>query len=491
MPLYKNKSFLIAGALLCLLFAFLLAVRTGFFKKEIPEYAFISPAEGLAERDTWMKILQHDRKIGFSHSVLSKEADGYNMQEYVFMRVNTMGMIQDINLKTEGRLNPDLTLRAFDFEISSGKFFFKANGEINGKILSIYTQNSETPRKIEIPVSNKPYLAAGVADAAFAGGANPGDVFTLDIFDPATMGQVPVLVKVGEKEEIITGGEKTTAIKLLLTFKGTTQYLWIGNNGEILREKGILGMSLEKTTKEDALNGLSLQASEDLTKIASVQSNVVIDDPGKLSLLKVKIEGIETGSLKINGERQRFENSILTVKKESLLALPEHPYTEKSEIIWLYFLKPTQFIQSDNKKIIDIVAKTTDPADPPLIKVQKIVKWINANIEKRPVISLPDAISTVENKAGDCNEHAVLMAALSRAAGIPAKIESGLVYLNGRFYYHAWNLLYLGRWVTVDPLFGQIPADVTHIRFSSGDPKEQLDLMGMIGKVKLKVVDYK
>jgi transglutaminase-like putative cysteine protease len=126
-----------------------------------------------------------------------------------------------------------------------------------------------------------------------------------------------------------------------------------------------------------------------------------------------------------------------------------------------------------------------------LVKAQKIVKWINANIEKRPVISLPDAISTLENKAGDCNEHAVLMAALSRAAGIPAKIESGLVYLNGRFYYHAWNLLYLGRWVTVDPLFGQIPADVTHIRFSSGDPKEQLVLMGIIGKVKLKVIDYK
>jgi len=402
-----------------------------------------------------------------------------------------MGMIQDVTLKTEGDLNQDLTLRAFDFEISSGKFTFRANGAINGKMLSIYTRDSGTPRKIDIPVKNKPYLAAGIADAAFSGGVNPGDVFTLDIFDPATMGQEPVLVKVGEKEEILTGGEKTTAIKMLITFKGTTQYLWIGNKGEILREKGILGMSLEKTTKEDALNGLSFQASEDLTKIASVQSNVVLDDPVKLSLLKVKIEGVETGPLKINGERQTFQNSILTVTKESLIGLPEHPYDEKSERIWLYFLKPTQFIQSDNKQIIDIVAKTIDPADLPLIKAQKIMKWINANIEKRPVISLPDAISTIENKAGDCNEHAVLMAALSRAAGIPAKIESGLVYLNGRFYYHAWNLLYLGRWITVDPLFGQIPADVTHIRFSSGDPKEQLDLMGIIGKVKLKVIEYK
>lgn len=104
---------------------------------------------------------------------------------------------------------------------------------------------------------------------------------------------------------------------------------------------------------------------------------------------------------------------------------------------------------------------------------------------------MPDAVSTLENGAGDCNEHAVLMAALARAAGIPAKIETGIVYLNGRFYYHAWNLLYLGKWITVDSLFGQIPVDVTHIRFSTGDQKEQLDLMRIIGNLKIKVMEHK
>jgi hypothetical protein len=491
MPLYKNKSFITTGIALCILFAFLMALRIGFFKKEIPEYDFISPEKGLAERDTWMKIMQQDRKIGFSRSLLSKTPDGYSLQESVFMRINTMGMIQDVTLKTEGILNQDLTLKSFVFEISSGRFDFRATGEIKGEILSIHTSEAGTPRRMDIPVKNKPYLAAVIAGAAFSGGANPGDVFTLDIFDPASMGQIPVLVKIGDKEEIVAGGEKTPAVKILVTFKGTTQYLWIGNNGEILKEKGVLGMSLEKTTKEDALNGLSFQASEDLTKTASVLSNVSIDDPGKISFFKAEIEGIETARLMMTGERQVFENGIITIERESLLGLPVNPYTKQSEKEWLYFLKPDQFIQSDNKKIKEIALKVTDPADPPLTKARKIVKWINDNIEKRPVISLPDALSTIQNRAGDCNEHAVLMAALSRAAGVPAKIEAGLVYLNGRFYYHAWNLLYLGRWISVDPLFGQIPADATHIRFSSGEPKEQLALVGIIGKVKLKVIEYR
>jgi transglutaminase-like putative cysteine protease len=90
---------------------------------------------------------------------------------------------------------------------------------------------------------------------------------------------------------------------------------------------------------------------------------------------------------------------------------------------------------------------------------------------------------------GDCNEHAVLLAALARAASIPTKIETGLVYLNGRFYYHAWNLVYIGSWVTVDALFGQIPADVTHIRVTTGTEREQLDLLGLIGKIRLEVLE--
>jgi transglutaminase-like putative cysteine protease len=81
-----------------------------------------------------------------------------------------------------------------------------------------------------------------------------------------------------------------------------------------------------------------------------------------------------------------------------------------------------------------------------------------------------------------------LLAALARAAGIPTRIEAGLVYLKGRFYYHAWNLMYLGKWITADSLFGQLPADVSHLRFATGSPEQQLDLMGIIGKIRLTVM---
>lgn len=76
-----------------------------------------------------------------------------------------------------------------------------------------------------------------------------------------------------------------------------------------------------------------------------------------------------------------------------------------------------------------------------------------------------------------------------RAAGIPAQMEAGLVYLQGRFYYHAWCVFFSGKWITADSAFNQIPADVTHIRLIRGDVDQQINLIGVIGKIKLEVME--
>jgi len=50
-----------------------------------------------------------------------------------------------------------------------------------------------------------------------------------------------------------------------------------------------------------------------------------------------------------------------------------------------------------------------------------------------------------------CNEAATLFVALARSTGLPARTVAGLIYMNGRFYYHAWAEVYLTDWVAVTP----------------------------------------
>ena len=104
---------------------------------------------------------------------------------------------------------------------------------------------------------------------------------------------------------------------------------------------------------------------------------------------------------------------------------------------------------------------------------------------------LPDALAVLREKKGDCKAHSVLLVALARAAGLPARPVSGLVETgDGRFYYHQWAEIYAGRWLPVDPVFNQVPADATHIKLNEGGLLNQIRLANIIGSLKIDVLDF-
>lgn len=491
MSLYRKKTFWIPGAIFVLGFITLFMFRLDLIQRHFfpPRPLPLSAINSPGDRETWMNIVQSGRKIGFSHAKFSAAPDGYRLQETVRMRINTMGMVQDINLKTVGRLNRDFSLADFDFSIYSGRFSFNVTGSVAGNMLTVRTRGSGAGRSAEIPLKAKPYLLPAITAAMSAAQLNTGDQYDFDIFDPATMGQAAVMVEVIGREDLRVMGEIQPATKVAINFKGTSQMAWIGDRGEVLKEKGILGIQLEKTTRKDALSDLAASASADMTQTASVASNVKLEDLAHLATLQVEISGIPMQLVQLDGGRQALEGNILTIEKEAVdnLSADIHPHSLKDPE--KAFLRPGPFIQSDDQKIQSLARQVAGKPASALEKVRRLAAWVYDNIDKRPVLSLPDALSTLDNREGDCNEHAVLLAALARAAGIPCRVEAGLVYLKGRFYYHAWNLVYVGRWITVDAVYNQVPADVSHIRLVGGSTSRQIDLIGIIGKLQLRVIN--
>jgi hypothetical protein len=492
MIVHKSKAFWIGGSIFALTFAVLFMIRLGILADLLsrPRTLSLDSIHTVSERNSWMNIFQNDRKIGFSHTRFYEDTTGYRLNETVQMRINTMGMIQDISLNTKSLLNTDFTLRELHFEISSGRFRFSVRGAVNGNTLRLTTESAGSSRHLEIPIQDKTYLINSIMGAIATTDLQPGDKYVFNIFDPSSVGQTEVIAEIIGRETIDVLGRNQPATKVSLNFKGVSQLAWIGQEGDILKEKGLLGISLVKTGRKDALDGLAIESSQDLTKIASVATNTTLDNIEALEVLKVKIGGVSSAKLQLQGGRQTFSGQVLTVKKEALTNLSSELRTENLAALEKIFLKPGPFIQSDNQKIRDQVREILKdkPDAPPLTRAKMLLDWVHTHIKKRPVLSLPDALSTLENRVGDCNEHAVLLAALARAAGIPTRIEAGLVYLKGRFYYHAWNLLYLGKWITADSVFGQLPADVSHLRFTTGSLEQQLDLMGIIGKVQLTII---
>ncbi len=485
----KIKWNVILGVSAIMVFVALLAVRLGYFEEKTnPEHAILRPSVSRFP-ETWMNIYQNRQKIGIIHRKFNELSNGrYQTEEKVTMQINTMGVSQVINLSTETELNPDMSFSSFTFELNSSLFRFIARGYTSKDKLIIFSGLPSAQQKTILPYKDILHISGNIYESAFRGALAKGGSRTFQIFDPSTLSARPVIVK-RETDEIIPIMEKRVLTqKFCADFMGATNCAWLDKSGEILKETGILGLSMEKVSEKDAQAGLAAQGSADLTQIASVSSNREIAEPLKLTGIVIKIEGVHPLPIGLHGGRQKLSGNILTVTRENI---PETASLTDIPVVFQKYLKSSPLVQSDSPEMKKQVEKITAGTDNPRTKLQKIVHWVYRNVEKKPVLSVPNALEVLKNRAGDCNEHAVLTAALLRAAGIPAQIETGLVYLNGRFYYHAWNLAYIGQLVTVDAVFDQIPADVTHIRLARGDGGEQLNLLGFMGKIKLEVLSLK
>jgi len=480
MPRFHGKVSLTVAAGICcgIVFSILLVIRLGLLQENKP--APLPTTQKTPGSDTWHEIFLEDEKIGYSHRRVIPLKNGYSISEATVMRINTMGLVQDINVATTGILTEDRSLSEFTFQLKSSRFNFRASGKVGRKKIHLLIND----RASVIPVKTPVYLTSGIFDAVSAMGIKIGETRTFNIFDPSSMGQRPVQVTFSGMEKVSIMGREVNTRRLKTDFMGAEHTAWVTLNGEVVKETGPLGITLKKSDARQALSDISNQI-RDVTQLVAVDAGRVLEQTESIKKIVYKIKGAERMP-DLAGGRQSLSGNVLTIFLEIPPVGNNSPEPDPAR-----FLAPSAFVQSDHPDIVALAATIVAGGDSRSEKVLKIKNWIYTEIEKRPVLSVPNALETLENKMGDCNEHAVLFAALARAVGVPASIESGLVYLKGRFYYHAWNAVFIGRWITVDALMNQFPADVTHIRFARGGPDSQIDLMGAIGNIDLEILEVR
>jgi len=91
-------------------------------------------------------------------------------------------------------------------------------------------------------------------------------------------------------------------------------------------------------------------------------------------------------------------------------------------------------------------------------QAEALRKFVHRHISKKGMqTAFASASETAKTRTEDCSEHGVLLCALLRAAGIPARVASGLVYANsfegheGIFGWHMWTQALIdGKWVDFD-----------------------------------------
>ncbi len=138
-------------------------------------------------------------------------------------------------------------------------------------------------------------------------------------------------------------------------------------------------------------------------------------------------------------------------------------------------LRATPWLQADApalRRIADPVARMriSDAK-----KMERLGRIARKRLEKIDYVGHYSALDALKRGAGDCTEDAVLLAALARAAGIPARVANGLVYSRARFHGthnafmpHSWVIAWAdGRWQSFHMTMGSF--DATHIALTLGD----------------------
>jgi hypothetical protein len=155
-------------------------------------------------------------------------------------------------------------------------------------------------------------------------------------------------------------------------------------------------------------------------------------------------------------------------------------------------LKATVSYPVNNARIQALARRAVGTARTDAEKVKRLVRFVHRYIRPSYRGKGTLVLSLLDTREGDCTAYAALLTALARAAGIPCREVSGLLYTGDEqkaFGGHAWNEVVLhGHWVPVDASCGETEIDATHISFGS-DLRGGMNLLRGFGTLSLRLVE--
>ena len=442
----------------------------------------------------WKDIFLNDKKVGYSIDLIRPIEHGYYIQEEIFLKLNLMGMGMGLYAITYSNVDERFILKDFYFKMNSGVISYNISGKVEGNQMLIRTGEGRRRKTESISLTEPPMIGAGIEYLFKTLKIDIGNTYKLPFFDPSTMAQKEVLFNVVSRGPLKINKITYDAFRVETEMWGNIMTFWLDENGNILKEEGFMGLVMIKSSAANAPMDIEGGGGEDFYEMTAVPVERELPNPTRLNYLKLKVDGVDSSDINIaawNGGRQRYNNGIMEISRERkpLKSSYSIPYDRPDNDL-VPFLRSEFNIESDSDEIRETAGNIVGKEKNAVAASERLMNWVYRNLDKRPVISVPSALDVLRTKAGDCNEHATLLTALLRASGIPARLCIGLVYSRNKFFYHAWTEAYVGEWISMDATLNQMPADVSHIRFISGNLDKQVEIMGLIGKLKIEVLNF-
>ncbi len=488
-------------------------VRREYFQPELTRLA--EAALSLAPGVNFYTLRLGERTVGQATSRLDTVPEGFRLEDVMVLDLPALGQTGTAVVRTMVNLSRSLVMESFSFSLDSEVGRFRAAGVLGAdSTLDVTIDAGGSQQKVSYRLAEPPIFSAALPiRIAMAGELRVGNTLHLPVFDPSTLSTRAVEIRVLEYDTLVvtdsasydagTGRwspsryDSIPAWKIAEIHGGVHVESWVDEDGRILSASSALGFTMEKTeyelarqAQEDASGQLSLAIDEDVILSTAVRSNVDLGAVEEHDVLRFRLTGVELSGFQLDGGRQTLSGDTLTVRRENWDAVDPGFSLPYKLMDLRETLEAEPLIQSDDPRIQDEARRAVGRwLRDPKAAARILTTHVDRMLAKSVTFSIPSALQVLDSRQGDCNEHTVLYVAMARALGIPARTAVGLVYLDGSFFYHAWPEVWLGEWVAVDPTFGQHPADAAHIRFVVGGLAQQVEIIRLIGRLNIEVLE--
>jgi transglutaminase-like putative cysteine protease len=163
------------------------------------------------------------------------------------------------------------------------------------------------------------------------------------------------------------------------------------------------------------------------------------------------------------------------------------------------YTAPSKYLQSNDRRVREHAVRAAGYETNDAKVALQMEKYVSRKLRNKNFsTAMATAADVARDMAGDCTEHAVLLAAMLRVRRIPSRIAVGLIYDDRivGFVAHMWTEAWVGdRWVGLDATRGEGRVGSAHIKLAQASFADKSDdpitafvpLMNVLGKWEIQV----